>query len=504
MGLGKTPIAIAIAEELYLQEQISTVLIVCPSSLKYQWAEKILQFTDLPPQKMKLRSEYIEIPARDCVVIDGPPEKRRELYSQKSRYFIISYDIVIRDAQYLNRISPDLTVLDEATAIKTFKAQRTKQVKKLLKSPYRLALTGTPIENRPDELFSIMQWVDPTVLGRFDLFDKAYVKRNPYGWVVGYKNLPVLHKKLSPSFSRKTRRDKDVAPFLPDVDEANWYVEPPSEVMNLYKTIAADMVEEIDKEGIPSYLDLEDYYSGTDESTPSGKLMSMHMCMEMLLDHPDLLIQSAQLFEDTDGKYGSGYAYYLWQAGLIDEVYDTSKLPFLKDRLGDILSYPGNKVLVYSWSRNMIHILDEQLDYLNHTIFHGEMSPAQKAESVARYRNDPLCRVFLSSHAGAYGMDMSMANYLVNYDLPWSSGRADQINGRHVRASSEFGQVYIRNLITTGTVEERKMSILSGKRAVGSAILDNVNADKRGRITLATETLKDHLTSVLQAGRIDR
>ena len=154
MGLGKTPIAIACAEELLGCGDISVCLVVCPPSLKYQWADRINQFTD----------------GAGLVVIDGPLKKRKEQYASitdATDYVVIGYPNITSDQRQVRKLAKDMVVLDEITAIKTFKSQRTKAVKRILKSRYRLGLTGTPMENgKPEEIFSIMQWIDEDVLGR--------------------------------------------------------------------------------------------------------------------------------------------------------------------------------------------------------------------------------------------------------------------------------------------------------------------------------------------------
>jgi SNF2 family DNA or RNA helicase len=474
MGLGKTVIGIAAAERLMAEGKISCCVIVCPASIKFQWAERIEQFTD----------------AGFCV-IDGTVKQREILYQsilkKFPRYIIMGYDNVINDASFVRKIRPEMVILDEATAIKTFRAKRTKQIKKMLKPKYRLALTGTPVENKPDELFSIMQWVDEEVLGRYDLFDKAYISRSHFGWVVGYKNLPVLKKKLGPALSRKSRHDPEVSKYLPSVDEDEWYADMSPEIKKVYKKISGDLLIELDSISPGAGFELHDYYSGADESTPSGKVMAIHTAMEMFLDHPDLVIMSAQ--------NGALYANDLWQDGYLDNILTSPKLELLKEKVNEILEFPENKILIYTRYRGMLNILEDELN-AESVKFHGGKNSADKQSAVAKFTNDPLCRVFLSSHAGAYGMDMSMANYLINYDLPWSAGKADQINGRHVRVSSEFGQVFVRNVVFRDSIEARKLRMLDRKRRIAGAILDGTGQDEFGRVETDKDTLTDHCREI--------
>jgi SNF2 family DNA or RNA helicase len=128
------------------------------------------------------------------------------------------------------------------------------------------------------------------------------------------------------------------------------------------------------------------------------------------------------------------------------------------------------------------------------------MSPIKKAEATAKFRNDPDCKYFLSSHSGAYGLDMNMSDILINYDLPWSAGKQDQINSRHRRRSSEFETVYVNNLVLKNSFEERRLRVLDRKKRLGSAILDGTGADKGGKIILEGDSLRQHLTSVVQHG----
>jgi SNF2 family DNA or RNA helicase len=503
MGLGKTPIAIAAAEELCDQGKISTVLIVCPASLKYQWAQKIAQFTDCWTIQKRVGKESIEIPAQSyCMVIDGDKEERVERYKQAflARYIIIGYDNVLNDDAQVRDIKPDMVVLDEATAIKTFKAQRTKKIKKVLKAPYRMALTGTPVENRPDEVYSIMQWVDDTVLGRYDLFDKAFIKRNGNGWPVAYKNLPVLHERLAPALSRLTNEDEQVKEFMPEADRDEWFVDMTPEMKKAYKVIAADMLAELDRYIPDGKFRMTD--SGPmDESKPSGKLMARYMCLEMLVDHPDLIIKSGMDYAAGE-KAGSKYAYELWQSGALDNVTSSPKLEKLIRQLR-VLSR-RNKVLVFTRYKYMLTLIEERLKELGIGCvqFHGGMSSAKKAEAIAVFTKDPDCTVFLSSHAGAYGVDMYMARWLIKYDLPWSAGTSEQIDFRHIRRSSEFDLVYIRNLIMNGSFEPRKLRIITRKKNLGSAILDN-RGSNAGGITLEGDSLRDHLTDVVEDGILE-
>lgn len=497
-GTGKTAMSIAVAEDLLGTGQARLCVIVCPSALKYQWAQSLAQFTDLPRKKHKLKKQTVVIPASpDCIIIDGKPFQRnthqytaadaRKLQwtevGDNTEYVIVSYEDVLSDYRYLRRIEPDLVIADEITAIKSFKAQRSKKLKKYLDSPYRIGLTGTPLENgKPEELFSIMQWVDESVLGRWDLFDATYIDRDDRGLVLGYKNIDILLEKMEPAMARLTKEQPDVAEHMPDVETDQWSV-PLGEARGLYMQMGIDLYDRVKRQAkFGGGFDVAAYYAGhADEATAVGKIMAVHQCMEMLLDHPDLVIMSGMDYQDTrdlpaSKQKGSKYAYNIWQSGALDEITESPKLSYLKRKLNGLLD-SGSKVIVFTKYRGMLDILAEEIGHPS-VQFHGELNPTEKAAALAQFRSRNGPRVFLSSHAGSHGVDLPVADHLINYDPAWSSGKADQINARHVRASSKFSTVYVHDLVVTGSIETRMIWTQEHKRQTAEAVLGDIKGVK--------------------------
>ena len=193
MGAGKTVTTISALEELFTMGELDKVLIVVPSSLKYQWLREIKKFTN-----------------STACVIDGSPKKREVIWrtALRCRYVIVNPETLLNDQSYLTSLKANAIVIDEATIIKSPRAKRSKMLKKLGKKfQYRFALTGQPIENRPEELFSIMEFVDANVLGRFDIFDRTFIVRNHYGAPVRYRNLNSLNDILETN-KREEKRAK--------------------------------------------------------------------------------------------------------------------------------------------------------------------------------------------------------------------------------------------------------------------------------------------------------
>ena len=284
MGLGKTPMTIAAIEELRSTTEFEgPTLVLCLASLKYQWQKEVAKFT-----------------TRTALVIDGTPKQRAEQYKQigKHGYTIMNYEQVVNDWETVKKIPFAAIVCDEATAIKGFRAKRAKRVKDLAKNtPIKFALTGTPIENgKPEEIFSIMQFVDSGVLGRFDLFDKTFIVRNHWGGVERYRNLDLLHRTLVQSTVRKSQKDDDVKPYLPSAI----YREPilvslDSKSQKLYDLISADLMQLLidAKESFGTSFNLAAHYGHFAPDDPMnemrGQIMSRITAMRMLCSNPRLL-----------------------------------------------------------------------------------------------------------------------------------------------------------------------------------------------------------------------
>lgn len=502
MGLGKTLVALATIEELIAEGAVKQSLLVVPAGLKWQWAESISRFTDVASRQVELRKGvHITVPAAaTCVVVDGVPARRKAAYDQavndRPEFVIVSYEQVRNDFRYIRKLKPDCIVLDEASAIKGFRAKRTKLAKRL-DAPFRYALTGTPVENRPEELYSIMEWVDPQVLGRFDLFDKSFIVRNNWGGVVRYKNLQVLNKKVGTAMVRRTRTDPDVIKYLPQVQESVRHVDLSPKVATLYRRIVSDLSEALAEANMSQSFDLTQYYAGTLDADMSaaGSIMARTGALLMLCDHPRLLRQSAEKYFTGDGA-GSAYAAGLLEAGLLEPDAPSTKMERVVADVIDVLqAEPDSKVILFSFYRDMVAELYEQLSgpYTQAVTYTGDMSVKQKAAARVRFQTEPHVRLFISSDAGGYGVDLPQANYLINYDLAWSAGKMDQRNSRHVRVGSTHEKVYVINYLIANSIEERTYEMLRLKRKVASATLDGVGADGKGVIENDVGSLTSYL-----------
>lgn len=512
MGLGKTCMTIAACEKLMSDGMINKpVLVVALASLKYQWANEIKKFSDSTP-----------------LVIDGTKTQRDEQYNkalnwQENRidYIIINYEAVVNDWDIVKTLDIAAIVCDEATAIKGFRSKRTKKVKELAsKVTVRFALTGTPIENgKPEELYSIMQFVEPGLLGRFDLFDKTFIVRNNFGGVQRYRNLELLHNRMKEATVRKAQSDPDVAPYLP----ATTHLDPirvrfNKQSRDLYEKISMDLTNELAeaKNLFGSGFSLESHYGqgyapGSPADAMRGSIMSKITALRMLCDSPALLVASASKYQngwqEVDGervniqgsKGGSAYLAELRENGWLDNIKDTApKLDTMIDYVCDHLDTDEDfKVVIFTTYLGMLKLIQARLEErgIESRLYSGEMNAKEKETSKEEFQNSKEVRVLISSDAGGYGVDLPQANLLVNYDLPWSAGTAVQRNSRIRRASSKWKTVIIQDFLVFNSIEERQYEMLNQKNAVADAVIDGEGINDKGGVDLTVGSLLNFLTT---------
>jgi SNF2 family DNA or RNA helicase len=479
MGTGKTVLAISTIEELMDAGKIREPgLVLVLSSLKYQWATMIEQFSGGTSK---------------ALVIDGPPKTRLNQYAQARDwmntgvdYIVMGYTQVVDDWDQVKTLPRGFIIADEVTALKSFKAQRSRKTKVLGKRvKYKYGLTATPIENgKPEELFSIMEFVDPTVLGSYPDFDALYVVRNQWGWPDHYINLDHLFKRLQGVMIRKSQTDPDVAPFMPDtIHRDPILVRLDTAGRALYTTVSDEL--QVDLEEMQAYMDMGMDPESQEMNTLKGAIMSKLTALRMLCDHPELLTISATNSNAAATTTGSKYAADLLSRGLLPTHPKTPKLDAVVQYVSDHLEVPGHKAVIFSVFVPTLDILATRLS--------RAMNSKEKEANKVRFQTDPNVRVLISSDAGGYGVDLPQANLLVNYDQPWAHGAAKQRNGRIQRASSKWPTVTIQDFLVQGSVEVRQHEMLQGKGSVASAILDGKGFDKDGGLSLSPTSLRKFL-----------
>ena len=213
-------------------------------------------------------------------------------------------------------------IADECVALKGFTAKRTRNMKKLRKkTKYRIGLSGQPVENRPEELFSIMEWIDPEVLGPFPKFDRTFIVRDYFGRPTRYRNLNELSERMTDAMFRRSR--KDIAEWLPQLIEMELPVRLDPKTMALHDRIKYDLLQALeDASSSGNNFDILANYGRADKSDAGmkGAVMSRILAMRMVSSHPQLLRISADNFDDAQTKMGSEYAAVLKKEGVLDDL----------------------------------------------------------------------------------------------------------------------------------------------------------------------------------------
>jgi len=439
MGLGKTIEAIAVVEMLARTVGLERVLIICPTSLKHQWKEEIEKFCN-----------------RSVEVVEGLIAKRARLYASESLYKITNYDVIHRDLELIRNWAPEMIILDEAQRIKNWKTRRAQSVKKL-DSKYALVLTGTPLENRLEELHSIVEFVDRFGLGPRFRFLAEHQHLDEAGKVIGYHNLSRIAKSLESILVRRTK--KEVLKELPERLEKNYFVPMTNEQMKHHEENRETVARIVAKWRRFGFL----------SETNQRILMIALQNMRMSCNSTYLL--------DKKTDYGV-------------------KADELMVVLEEIFERADTKAVVFSqWLRTHEILLDRLESHKrNYVLFHGRIPGHKRKDLIRQFKNDPDCRVFLSTDAGGLGLNLQNASAVINMDLPWNPAVLEQRIGR-IHRLGQHRPVRVVNFIAQGTIEHGMLSLLSFKQSLFSGVLDK----GKDEVFLGGTRLKRFMDSVDKA-----
>jgi superfamily II DNA or RNA helicase len=440
MGLGKTIQAIAATEMLARHFGVSKVLVICPTSLKYQWQSEIARFS----------GRQGENAAR---VINGGRVQRQKDYALDDFCKITNYEKLKPDLDLIAAWAPELVIVDEAQRVKNWNTIAARALKRV-DSPYAIVLTGTPLENKLEELISIVQFVDQHRLGpTWKLLHEHQVK-DEAGRVVGYSGLEKIGQTLAPVMIR--RRKSEVLRQLPSRTDQNLLV-PMTEMQMLYHQENADVVAKIVQRWRKTR-----FLSDKDQRRLTCALQNMRMsCNSTYL-----------LDQETDHGV---------KADELAALFD------------DLFADPEAKAVVFSqWTRTH-DIIIRRLEArgLGYISFHGGVPSDKRPALVERFRDDPACRVFLSTDAGSTGLNLQHASTLVNMDLPWNPAILEQRIAR-IHRMGQKRPVRVINFVAKGTIEEGMLSVLAFKRSLAAGVLDGGS----GEISLGGSRLNRFMKDV--------
>ncbi len=417
MGLGKTVQALATAELLKREGLVESVLIICPTSLKYQWLSEIKRFTN-----------------STAIAVEGDIIKRRDLINSPDTFYkICSFHSMANNIQAGFIPDVDMVIYDELQRLKNRETKMGKLLRKL-RSQYVLALSGTPLENKLEELYSVTQFVNQFLLGPLYKFNDETTLKDDLGKITGYRNLHAVADKLRNVMIR--RRKADVKLQMPARTDTNLFVPLTKEQRAQHDEYQSQVARLIFKWRRQRFLS---------EKDRKHLLLYLSM-MRMVCDSTFVLDQKSR--------------------------YDT-KIDELMAIISNLLSNDEGKVVIFSQWERMLRILAQQLDAeeIDFCFLHGGVPSPKRKSLIDRFREDSDCRIFLSTDAGATGLNLQSASLLINIDLPWNPAVLEQRIARIYRIGQN-NPVQIINMIARDTIEERMLATLNFKSNLAAGILD--------------------------------
>ncbi|MBF0103022.1 MAG: DEAD/DEAH box helicase family protein [Desulfobacterales bacterium] len=416
MGLGKTLQAIVIGllkKELLGFERI---LIVTLASLKEQWKREIEHFTN-----------------EKATIISGGKNKRELIYFQDPNLFkITNYEAVLRDIMLIQRFKPDLIILDEAQRIKNFTTKTSDAVKQINKK-HALVLTGTPLENKLEDVYSIIQFLDPKLLSPLWKFAANHfmLSRDKKGKIIGYRNLEHLHDKLKSVVIR--RRKEEVLSDLPNEIVNNYYIDLDEKQQKMHNGFLQGLLPILNKKIL----------------TP----IDLRRIQELLLN----------MRRSCDSTY------------LIDRKTNISpKLKELEGILDELVIQNGRKLVIFSEWTTMTFLIAKYLSTagIPFVDLSGKVPINKRQALIDEFTNNPLCKVFLSTDAGGTGLNLQAGDCVVNFELPWNPARMNQRIGRVNRIGQKSRCINVVNLIARNSIEEKILAGIQLKTDLFKGVFD--------------------------------
>lgn len=419
MGLGKTvQVITCLLERLNTESAGGPVLIICPTSLLGNWQREIQRFA----------------PDLTLHVHHGVRRLRGEDFLQEAAnhdIVLTTYHLAGRDGGDLSAIQWSSVVLDEAQYIKNYRTKQAQSVMKL-SAPHRIAMTGTPVENRLAELWSIFHFLNPGYLGSFNIFRQRYAPGEGQ-----QERFRELHKLVSPFMLRRLKSDPDIRKDLPEKLELKSYC-PLTEVQGaMYQAVVDEMMGQIEsRSGIAR----------------KGLVLSSLTKLKQICDHPQLL------------RHDEGRAVRAESSGKMERMLE------ILDNIADV----GESALIFTQYVGMGELLVSMLGrkYGKEPYFlHGGVPKRERDEMVRAFQAGEGPEFFvLSLKAGGVGLNLTRANHVLHYDRWWNPAVENQATDRVFRIG-QHRNVQVHKLISQGTLEERIDELIEQKKALSEQVV---------------------------------
>jgi SNF2-related domain/SNF2 Helicase protein/Helicase conserved C-terminal domain len=411
MGLGKTIQVIAL--HLHRREaKAGPTLVVCPASLLGTWEHEIRRFAaEIPVRRYHGDGRHLQDLAADEVVL-------------------VTYGVVLRDSALLAEVGWGLVVADEAQHVKNPLARTARELR-VIPAPARVALTGTPVENRLSELWAILDWTTPGLLGHLEAFTRRVAI--PVERYRDAEATAAFAALVRPFLLRRKKTDPGIAPELPRKTETDLFVPLTAEQVTLYEAMVRETMELIaTRRGIER----------------AGLVFKLLTALKQICNHP---------------------AQYLKQPGPL--AGRSGKLAAF-DELTDVILAGDESMLVFTQYTQMATLLQQHLDSrgIRSLYLHGAVPVARREEMVAKFQAGEAPVFLLSLKAGGTGLTLTRATHVLHYDRWWNPAVEDQATDRAYRIGQDR-PVQVHRLIAEGTLEDRIAALLETKRELAEAVI---------------------------------
>ena len=423
MGLGKTITLLAL--HLHRQPDPATAgptLVVCPASLLGNWQREAARFAPATPvRRYHGGDRHLKDLADDEIVL-------------------VTYGVLRRDRQALAETAWSLVAADEAQHVKNPYAVTARELR-ALPARARVALTGTPVENNLSELWALLDWTTPGLLGSLTTF------RDRHARAVETGEDPQAAERLSrlvrPFLLRRKKSDPGIAPELPAKTEMDRVVSLTAEQAGLYEAVVREtMVKITESEGIAR----------------RGLVLKLLTALKQICNHPAQYLKEHSLRQSTPLGGRSG------------------KLDLLDELLGTITA-EGESVLVFTQYKQMATLLERHLTERGvlSLFLHGGTPVTRREDMVERFQRGEVPVFLLSLKAAGTGLNLTRATHVVHYDRWWNPAVEDQATDRAYRIGQD-SPVQVHKLISEGTVEDKVAQLLTSKRALADAVVGSGEA----------------------------
>ena len=438
MGLGKTIQVIALLLHERINKAPGPTLIVCPMSVVGNWYKEIERFS--PCLKAMVHHGY---------------DRLTKSFAQEAQHHdvvITTYSLAHRDEDHLSAVEWERIVLDEAQNIKNPFAKRTQAIKRL-KARHKTALTGTPVENRLSELWSIIDFLNRGYLGSQKEFHKKFAI--PIERYHDADRSEMLKKVISPFLLRRLKTDKNIIKDLPEKMEMKVFCNLTEEQATLYGAVVQEMLDKIeDSEGIQR----------------KGLVLSTLLKLKQVCNHP------AQFLHDNSELEGR-----------------SGKLVRLLEMLEEVLA-EGDKALLFTQFREMGNILQKVLEDLLtcETLFlHGGTPQKKRDKMIERFQGEKGPPLFvLSLKAGGLGLNLTAANHVFHFDRWWNPAVENQATDRAFRIG-QTKNVQVHKFVCLGTLEERIDAMIEQKKELAETV---IGTGENWITELSTDELRELFT----------